>query len=108
MQLNSVGIISIGFIILIWGLFIFIQNKFILWVIINTVPIDQQYTVKIDYKPYNYFKDIDPECFDKTDGRKENHLDDYPKENDYFKDDPYYACAYCKNYDCMNCKIYPM
>ena len=76
--------------------------------IINTVPIDQQYTVKIDYKPYNYFKDIDPECFDKTDGRKENHLDDYPKENDYFKDDPYYACAYCKNYDCMNCKIYPM
>ena len=76
--------------------------------IINTVPIDQQYTVKIDYKPYNYFKDIEPECFDKTENRKEAHLDDYPKENDYFRDDPYYACAYCKNYDCMNCKIYPM
>ena len=73
--------------------------------IIQTVPLDKQYEIKIDYRPYSRY-------FDYT---REPIKDSYTEPYGYLKDsydhpgydDEYLACDHCSTYDCMNCKIYP-
>ena len=69
--------------------------------IIKTVPLDKQYEIKIEYKPYTRYYD---EYY-------KHYYDDYePKAlgyDDFPKDDEHLACEHCSTYDCMNCKIYP-
>ena len=64
--------------------------------ILKTVPIDKQYTIKIDYKAYNRYFDYEPEM------EPNAKFDDYPRDYDYI------PCDHCEEYDCMNCKKYPL
>lgn len=60
--------------------------------ILKTVPLDKQYTIKIDYKPYN----------------SAYAWNNFASEFKDFPSDDYCACDHCPTYDCMNCKMYPM
>lgn len=64
--------------------------------ILKTVPIDKQYPIKIGYKAYNRYFDYEPEMEPNT------KFDDYPRDYDYI------PCDHCEEYDCMNCKKYPL
>lgn len=74
--------------------------------ILKTVPLDKQYEIKVDYRPYsryyNYYDMYEPKASSPDDAMK--HVD---TSYDFPRDDDYLACDHCHTYDCMNCKIYP-
>lgn len=67
--------------------------------LINTIPLDRQYDVKIDYSYPSYYRDFY--------GSAESWANDsdYPKEKDIshytFKES--HPCDHCSTFDCMNC-----
>ena len=70
--------------------------------IINTVPVDKQYEIVIDYKAYNRYYgtrwDFEPDYSSYGSKPKLIGNNDYPREWD---DD--LPCSKCKDFDCMNC-----
>lgn len=74
--------------------------------ILKTVPLDKQYEIKIDYRPYSrYYYDS---FYDSYEPRSKTDLmDTNNRDYDFPRDDDYLACDHCHTYDCMNCKIYP-
>ena len=66
--------------------------------IINTVPCDRQYEIKIDYYAYNRYNPYANWNFENDDPVKV-----YPSENDYIYGN---HCYDCKDFDCMHCPYY--
>ena len=64
--------------------------------LLKNVPLDKQYEIKIDYKPYSrYYSGFNWD------------YEPYKMASDCPPDDDFSACARCKTFDCMNCEIYP-
>ena len=64
--------------------------------IIETVPLDKQYEIKIDYYAYNkYWNKWEPEYDD-----YKSLTDPYSSPREYDDDIP---CTTCQDYDCMHC-----
>lgn len=67
--------------------------------IIDTVPLDHQYTIDIQKAWYSYYGKYNSKLTNPYYDKTEYVSDDYPVEDDEYR----LPCDYCHSYDCMNC-----
>ena len=75
--------------------------------VIRTVPLDKQYEIHIDYKPYTYFNTGTKKLSNGASWTNDylNYGSDAlggPSEDE----NEFYWCNRCKDFDCMNCPHY--